>query len=263
MNQLCLLRVVVVLGFLLPAACPGQTITRGGEARTQDAVEGHGETKFTNTNAPGAGNLSIEMKADRSGTHALGSTMANASAMRFTARAVAEGTPPLTVGSPDGGLAHARISSSLNDSITITSASLPPDAHEHAVARVRLLIDSRGERTGNQNWAYGGVFVNLMLANTMSVWSTNSVNGFPNGEILIDVPVQVDGINAPYTAQNFLLSATAGANATSYEDGHFTSATADVTVTWGGFVSLKLTDGTVIADFTATGASGDSYRSKR
>lgn len=229
----------------------------------RDTVAGESETKSVSTNVAGAGSLSMEITANRSNTRARRSVVADAFAMRFSAKATAHGTPPLTVGSLHAGVADASMGASYSDSLYIISPSLPIGSRFLATARIRLLMDSQRHVTGNTNWAGGSVSADFRLATPFSVWSTNSANGFPNGEVLIDVPVTVDGPTPPYVDQYFLLQATASASATSYEDGHFTTATAGLTVTWGGFVSLKLNDGTVILDFTATGATGAAYRGQR
>ena len=64
MNPHCLLSVLVGLGFLLPVVCPAQSISRGGEARTRDALEGDSETKSANTNA--AAILVVDASSPRS-----------------------------------------------------------------------------------------------------------------------------------------------------------------------------------------------------
>lgn len=230
---------------------------------TRDTIAGESETKATSTNVVGAGSLSLAMTANRSSTHARSSVVADTFALRFAAKATAHGTPPLTAGSLFGGMADANMGASCEDSIIITSPSLPSGARRSATARVRLLLDSQGQVTGNTNWAAGSVSADFRLGTASSVWNTNSANGFPKGTVLVDVPVQVDGPNPPYWSHYFLLSANAGASAVSYAEGEFPTATATITLTWGGIVSLKLDDGTVISDFSATGTSGASYRDQR
>jgi hypothetical protein len=261
-NQHHRLSILFSFGFLLPAVCPAQSINRAGYATAGDTLAGVTEGNSTSTNVAGAGSLSIAATANRSSASARSSVVADSFALRFSARATAHGAPPLTAGSLHGSSGGASMGASYSDAIIIASPSLPPGSHP-ATARVRLLISSQRLVTGNTNWASGSVSLGFSLATGSSTWETNSVNGFPNAEVLKDVPVGVEGPSLAYSPQYFALSAVANASATSYEEGHFTAATTSITVTWGGIISLKLNDGTVISDFTATGATGAAYRGQR
>ena len=264
MNQHCFLKVIVCLGFFLPAVCPGQFISRTAYVEVQEVFQGDGTNRSFLTNLAGAGSLrGLERTLPRSGSYARASAVADASALRFSGK----GSHHATLFNGEGRtFAYGYGGVQVSDSIYLTSPSVPNGAHAQATAHIRLVVSSEETFTGTVGSYNTSVDINLANFRTQfGYWGTNQ--GLPNGEFFIDMPAYVDGPNPPYAVNHLNLTATAGTSGFGglqpSGPSFSSSASCSFTLTWGGIVSLKLDDGTVISDFQATGISGASYRSQR
>lgn len=245
MKHLHALTLVLWLGLLLPVCCPSQTINRGFGMLTSELVDGLAENLSLSTNVAGTGTATFQLTSSTGNSYGRSSATANSAALRFALKATAH-----------GGSGHANAAASYFDRITIVSPNVT--GYQSGTARIRLLVSAQRQLAGTTNPYTAQVSISL------NNWGTNSQmpHPLPNGELLVDLPVYIDGPSPTHQTNEWLLIASASASATGTAE---TSATVSgsLVVTLGGIVSLKLDDDTPITDFEATGALGRDYRFQR
>jgi hypothetical protein len=266
MNQNCFIKIVLCVSFFLPVICEGQTISRVLNVRARESLSGEPTELTAQTNSSSAGSFrGLDRTLSSSGSYGRASIVADAFALRLSGKASSHaglfnGAGPT--------LGEANASAVLQDSVIISSPSIPDGAHYSGTARIRVLISSSRTVPSPEGGFGGTVSITLYHFQTGFIfWSTNSTTNAPNGEFLIDMPATVDGLNPPYQLNTVFLTAEASSGAIGGSQGggpaFSSSASASFTVTWGGIVSLKLDDNTVISDFQVTGVTGASYRNQR
>ena len=246
---------------MISLVCSSQTISRNGGVRARETIIGISEEISAATNIAGAGSIwALERKLPKSGSYGRSSSVADATALRLSAKASGRGGQLADASHPTLGEASADVI--LSDSVVIIAPDAPSGSNPGTV-RVRLMIASERHTSGPTNASSGSVFVDLKnFRSGFTFWTTNATEALPQGEIHIDMPAFIHGGSPPYSSNILYLNVNAGMGAIGTTT-FGSSASAAITLTWGGIVSAKLDDGTPLPNFEVIGASGANYRSQR